>query len=944
MKRIIIPFVTFLIVIGVQLTGGTKANSMENDLNINENIDLIIEEKDGFVHPGISVDPEKLENTRKELIQGNDPWKSYYKAMKETKYASLVFESTNLKDGTIDTPKDSTFKNSSRNVNLSNDGFRAYTQAVLYYLTGESQYRYNAIRLVRIWENMDPNEYEYYGDAHIHVGTPFYYMVSAAELLKYTTVVNEVYNDEQNNIENYNLLWTEEDTNKLTKNLIDPVINTFLYSNYRYLNQHTYPVIGAMAGYIFKNDKGRYEEAVEWAMVNSTTEKPDINGALQNQFHLIESNHPQNPTGKSYIQHLEMGRDQAHGSGDVINFTGIARILTQQKTKIDPTKGTVSQAENAQTPYAFLDQRILDGADQLYSYMGGYTIPWTELGDQDFQGPVSEAYRGRTGLYFSMSELYDAYRYQEGMSNEQLEKRAPQISFMAKNLTSPIFYNGTTKTNFWGSLSDNKMTEIGSEYWLSIPSERNEDSSLSIPSQIKDSPAVSFGERAAMLDNNLAYPVKEGNSTYIRVKSAKTQKEIKETNYDALFPVDTKTIRGGNQIALPSLIKKRGDGNDYLSLRIRSTGEAKLLISGNNYYDEAYQEVYIPNTNGEWENITYTTNSNKQISRTARQLENLDFYSVISNTDVQVDFDKLEYINNVNVPTFTENNNQTFYLIKNVPFERKLINMSGDNSSLSLVNPPKGMIINQDGTIKWTPEIETNEPIKVTVIVDNGQVMNAITIQLVVSSSKDQAYEQVLSTFDENQVYTNSSYQKFTDNKEVVESLIEGNANTVDILTALNNLVTDIANLELLNPKLEDGTFNYYAYDSIISSVTTMNKDNIVKLLDDDTATHSGDLRAPIIFDFGSEYRIAAKSFSLQARRGFTNRTQGTNVYGSNDGVNWTLLTESMTTKTDALERIPVKADLVNEAFRYIKFQVDSPAASISSYSEIRIEGTRKEQ
>ena len=135
-------------------------------------------------------------------MKGNNPWISYYDAMKQTKNASLKFESANLKAGTIDTPKDSTFKKSSANVNLSSDGFRAYTQAVLYYLTGDSQYRYNAIRLVRIWENMNPNEFQYFADSHIHVGTPFYYMVSAAELLRYTTVVNEEYNDKQTE------LWT----------------------------------------------------------------------------------------------------------------------------------------------------------------------------------------------------------------------------------------------------------------------------------------------------------------------------------------------------------------------------------------------------------------------------------------------------------------------------------------------------------------------------------------------------------------------------------------------------------------------------------------------------------------------------------------------------------------------------------------------------------------
>ncbi|UPO90130.1 putative Ig domain-containing protein [Niallia sp. Man26] len=930
-----------------------SAEQIQKDLS--EEVNLIIEEKDGFIHPGISVDPEKLMETRQELIKGNDPWKSYYNAMKETKYASKTFESANLKAGTIDQPKDTTFQKASANVNLSNDGFRAYTQAVLYYLTGDSQYRYNALRLVRIWENMDPNSFKYYADSHIHVGTPFYYMISAAELLRYTTVLDSTYNDEKTGIKNYNLNWTEEDTNKLTENLIDPVIDTFLYTNYRYLNQHTYPVIGAMAGYIFKDDKKRYEEAVEWAMVNSTTEKPEINGALSNQFKLIDKDNPLNPTGQDYVQHLEMGRDQAHGSGDVINFTGIARILTQQKTKVDPVNGTVSIAENAVTPYSFLEERILEGSEKLYSYMGGFTIPWTELGIQDYGGKVSEAYRGRTGLYYSMSELYDAYRYKENMTKEELEKQAPQISYMAKNLTSPVFYNGTVKTNFWGSFSDNKLTEIGAEYWLSIPKERDLDSELSIPSQNVSDSSVLFSERAAILDKSLSKLINTEDISFIRVNSANNQGDIKETDYNNLYPNDKNTVRGGNQIALPSLIKSTKEESKYLSLRIRSNGNAKLLISSNNYLDEAYQEVSIPNTHGEWKNIIYTTSDKKQISRTARQLDNMDFYSVIADTDVQVDFDRLQYVNGngglaTEVPAFHDTFSNDYYLLKKVPFEEKIEVDSKDKLVYSLENAPEGMTIDNNGIIKWTPDKKTKEPITVTVVVDNGKVINTTQLKFNVANNPNQAYKNVLSLYDQNQEYTQKSILEVSKMKEEVEILLDKKAEDIEFLSALSKFAKSIGALELLNPHLEDGSFNYYAYDSILSSVTTMNRDNVKKLVDNDTATFSGDLRAPVIFDFGAEYKISPKAFSIQARKGFPNRSEGLNVYGSNDGNEWTLLSDRPTTNTEEMERIPVKSSLTDQSFRYFKLQIDYPGIptdpaypGISSFAELRIDGSRLE-
>ena len=43
-----------------------------------------------------------------------------------------------------------------------------------------------------------------------------------------------------------------------------------------------------------------------------------------------------------YVQHVEMGRDQAHGGGDLTNAAIISRLLLAQGTKVDPVDGTVS--------------------------------------------------------------------------------------------------------------------------------------------------------------------------------------------------------------------------------------------------------------------------------------------------------------------------------------------------------------------------------------------------------------------------------------------------------------------------------------------------------------------------------------------------------------------------------------------------------------------------
>ena len=66
------------------------------------------------------------------------------------------------------------------------DALRAYTQAILYYVTGDQVYRANAMRIIRLYEKMDPSKYVYYTDSHIHTGIPLQRMAAAAEILRYT--------------------------------------------------------------------------------------------------------------------------------------------------------------------------------------------------------------------------------------------------------------------------------------------------------------------------------------------------------------------------------------------------------------------------------------------------------------------------------------------------------------------------------------------------------------------------------------------------------------------------------------------------------------------------------------------------------------------------------------------------------------------------------------
>ena len=122
----------------------------------------------------------------------------------------------------------------------------------MYFITGDEVYRANAMHIIRIWAQMDPAKYVYFTDAHIHTGIPLNRMVTAAEILRYTSTQNP------------ELKWTDNDTTDFTKNLINPVIETFQHTNYRFMNQHLYSLLGAMSGYIFTGNRDRYNEGVEW--------------------------------------------------------------------------------------------------------------------------------------------------------------------------------------------------------------------------------------------------------------------------------------------------------------------------------------------------------------------------------------------------------------------------------------------------------------------------------------------------------------------------------------------------------------------------------------------------------------------------------------------------------------------------------------------------------
>ena len=165
----------------------TTAQSIITDYQptINEVIDA-----SGFKHPGVGLTKDILENVRTQVRAQKEPWNTYFNQMLLSPTASKTVTSSNQSGADPTKPGSDAFNSQGFDSRFIADGLKAYTQAILYVVTGDETYRANAMRIIRIWSQMDPAKYAYFTDAHIHTGIPLNRMVTAAEILRYSSISN----------------------------------------------------------------------------------------------------------------------------------------------------------------------------------------------------------------------------------------------------------------------------------------------------------------------------------------------------------------------------------------------------------------------------------------------------------------------------------------------------------------------------------------------------------------------------------------------------------------------------------------------------------------------------------------------------------------------------------------------------------------------------------
>lgn len=496
----------------------------------------------GFVHPGIGLTKEMLEDARAQVLAKREPWYSGFLKFAANPGAAKTVSSRNQSKEDPSRPEVDAFDSASVQGRLKGDSNTALRQVLMYWFTGDPTYRANALRIVRLWAKMDPAKFKAYHEVYIHCSFAFKDMILVAELLRAMDAPTP------------ELAWTEQDTAAFSKNFVIPGVTEFFNQNGWFMNQNGYAYAPAIAGAIFRSDVQDYAKRVERFTVNKDGPNKGSSFSIQDLARLVDTNAlTGEKVASPQVQITEMGRDQAHAGDDLTIFTTIARILNSQGTKVDPVNGTVSTAADAVGPYEFLNDRILTAADHFCRFMLGYDTPWIPTPSdiardgtvRQIYPRIADNYRGRIREH-DMWDLYDYYTFKKGVD---LAKKAP-------------FYNETFLKRI---VSDDSE-------WICLPKNASGDALRIAPSE-QEPAVVEVEQRSASLTPNSSVK-REGETAFVRVQASPE----------------------GTRLSILSCATEQ----KTIGLRIRTTGVTEIEMSG---FEKPW---LLPNTQGEWREVFYT--------------------------------------------------------------------------------------------------------------------------------------------------------------------------------------------------------------------------------------------------------------------------------------------------------------------------------------------------
>jgi hypothetical protein len=310
----------------------------------------------GFVHPGISCNAETLSVMREKVIAGVSPWVDHFEGMRRTRFADPKRKPARVEqivnDGGIG--------------GFAHDAHLAWTQTILYVVTGNEEYRKIPVGIIKWYGSRTEKSFfpQHFPDSHIKIGKYVYTMCSVVDILRATTPKDET------------LAVTQEMVNALQKYCMHPIRKNCIERNDYFMNQHSYAIMGYLASTILGDEVEDYKQAVEWTTVNATSPNQGRNGSIKQQIRLVTRNDATGEAVEPNLQLVEMGRDMPHAAGNSTNVVMMSKTIDFQKTRVDPVMGTVTNKADGVSPFHFLDDRLIKGAVLYAKYNLGYGLTW----------------------------------------------------------------------------------------------------------------------------------------------------------------------------------------------------------------------------------------------------------------------------------------------------------------------------------------------------------------------------------------------------------------------------------------------------------------------------------------------------------------------------------------------------------------------------------------
>ena len=883
------------------LTGGVAAEPAPTILT-----DKVVElhetrSPQGFVHPGISCDAETLTVMREKVLQGVSPWVDYFEGMRRTRFANLNERPRLVRQITDDGGIGA----------FAHDAQLAWAHTILYVVTGDEGYRRTPLEIIRWYGGRTGESFfpRYFTDSHIKIGKYVYTLCSAVDILRATAPKNA------------RLAVTPAMVEALQQYCLLPIRKNCIERNDYFMNQHSYAIMGYLASTILGDEAEGYKQAVEWTTVNATTANQGRNGSIKEQIRLVTRDDRTGERVEPRLQLVEMGRDQPHAGGNIDNLLMMAKTIDFQRTKVDPVRGTVVAANEGVSPVRFLDDRLPRGAALFAKYNIGYGLePWVSVySETDSRHPdylarydqVSYFGRGSIGGNGTAA----AYHYYKaiGLDLETGPLRYIKVAYDATAV-------GRERLARSGRYLD-QIHNYAFDFWIGLPASASD----AAPSPEKAKRALAAQLPPLQIVREGA-PVEGGQFEFQfvdlsahaapgdRYPGSPDDKPLQvRRDADGTGHVRMALAGGRPRTMVVAARFQRGAG-----LRVRCDSFVRLSF----YRDEDFsrrgclQELYVPDTRGEWSQVIADFEGNGLLYIQATPLAG----------PAAIDFDRIETDASLIRPLTFGVAGDVLPILSFVGarIERTIAVSGAPAVVYGALNLPAGAKFDPaSGSLSWSPAAGQEGDHALYVTARDGGTMLTLRVDIHAAHDLQAALDFAARAYDPAQRYVSASEQAF---KAALASRD---------LAALKRAADG---LEAVNPRLPDGTLDYRVASSSAER-------GVAKMADNDPLTFGGlwGFDKNITMDFGPRFKVRADAFRLRARDGFPVRVADAVVYGSDDRKHWTLLTKDKAASVPDLQTLAVTEEERANAHRYLRFFMPAKAYPIFELAELRIVGERIE-